>query len=226
MYCWRCFARVRTDIVAVGVHATPPGIGADDLADAYELDTSVDPNATIAIVGAYGYANLESDLSHYRSAYGLPACTTANGCLTIVNQQGQTSPLPQEAPANDDWTQETALDVDMASAACPKCKLLVVMADDDQGDGLFIANNTAASLHATVISNSWGGPEDNTTSSYETYFNHAGIGIFGQFLYIDPHSKTVIVTHSAWPTAVGRDLSRHRGLLVEALAAAAARPST
>jgi CubicO group peptidase (beta-lactamase class C family) len=54
---------------------------------------------------------------------------------------------------------------------------------------------------------------------------YAGIGIFGQFLWIDPQSRTVIVTHSAWPTAVGRDLSRHRGLLVEALAAAARQPT-
>ena len=50
---------------------------------------------------------------------------------------------------------------------------------------------------------------------------YAGIGIFGQLLWIDPKSKIVIVTHSAWPTAVGRDLSRHRVALVEALAAAA-----
>src|SRR5690349_9733257 len=136
------------------------GLGATDLQDAYELDTSVDPSATIAIIDAYGYSSLESDLSHYRSQYGLPACTTASGCLKIVNQSGQTSPLPNDPPSNDDWTTETALDVDMASAACPKCKLIVVQADDDQGDGLMIANNTAASLHATVISNSWGGPEN------------------------------------------------------------------
>ena len=30
---------------------------------------------------------------------------------------------------------ETALDLDMASAACSNCKLLLVQADDDQGDG-------------------------------------------------------------------------------------------
>ena len=72
------------------------GIGATDLKSAYNLDTSVDPGATIAIVDAYGYSNLASDLATYRSQYGLPACTIANGCLKIVNQNGQTSPLPSE----------------------------------------------------------------------------------------------------------------------------------
>ena len=156
----KCFAIMQTDTVGISPHASgSSGFGPSDLASAYKLDTSLSPGATIAIVDAYGYSNLESDLATYRSQYGLPACTIANGCLKIVNQSGQTSPLPSDPPANDDWTVETALDVDMASAACPKCKILVVQADDDQGDGLFIANNAAASLGATVISNSWGGPE-------------------------------------------------------------------
>ena len=125
----RCFAQRRTDETGrVKAFATASGIGATDLASAYALDTSFDPSATIAIVDAYGYTNLASDLAQYRTQYGLPACTVANGCLKIVNQQGQTSPLPSNPPANDDWTVETALDVDMASAACPKCKILVVQA--------------------------------------------------------------------------------------------------
>jgi CubicO group peptidase (beta-lactamase class C family) len=54
---------------------------------------------------------------------------------------------------------------------------------------------------------------------------YAGIGIFGQLLSIDPQSKIVIVTHSAWPTAVGRELNRHRAAMVQALAAAARQAS-
>ena len=49
---------------------------------------------------------------------------------------------------------------------------------------------------------------------------YAGIGIFGQLLWIDPQSKIVIVTHGAWPKATDRELSRHRWALVDALAAA------
>jgi len=176
---FRCFAQRRTDETGRFIaFAQAQGIGATDLASAYNLDTSVDPNATIAIVDAYGYSALASDLAQYRSHYGLPACTVASGCLKIVNQQGQSAPLPANPLANDDWTGETARDVDMASAACPKCKILVVQADDDQGNGLFIANATAATLGATVVSNSWGGPEDNTVASSESYFNHPGIAIF------------------------------------------------
>src|SRR5256885_355439 len=77
---FNCFSHVRTNVAGVAqVYATPQGLGADDLASAYNLDTTLNPGATIAIVDAYGYSALESDLSHYRSTYGLPACTTASG---------------------------------------------------------------------------------------------------------------------------------------------------
>ena len=176
---FRCFAHRRLDEAGhIKSFAQASGLGATDLVSAYNLDTSGTPGATIAIVDAYGYTNLASDLAKYRTQYGLPACTIANGCLTIVNQAGQPSPLPSNPPSNDDWTGETALDVDMASAGCPNCKILVVQADDDQGDGLYIANQTAATLGATVVSNSWGGPEDNTVASSETYFNHPGVAVF------------------------------------------------
>ena len=79
---------------------------------------------TVAIVDAYGYPNLERDLGIYRAQFGLPACTTANGCLRIIDQNGGTS-LPR---LNVGWAQEQALDVDAVSAACPDCKIVVVQA--------------------------------------------------------------------------------------------------
>jgi hypothetical protein len=177
---FRCFAHVRLDNTGkIKANAVVSGFGPSDLASAYKLDTSANPNRTIAIIDAFGYPNAESDLATYRSQFGLPACTKANGCLKIVNQNGQTSPLPPAPPAGDDWTVETALDLDLASAACPNCKLLLIQADDDLGDGLFIANDTAASLGATVVSNSWGTSGSGyDLTSYETYFNHAGTGYF------------------------------------------------
>src|SRR5262249_13615876 len=147
-------------------YAVPPGCGPADLASAYNLSGS--GTGTIAIVDAFGYPNAESDLASYRSQFGLPPCTKANGCLRIINQNGATSPLPPPPPPGDDWTVETALDLDMASAACPSCKLLLVQAQDDQGDGLFIAQNAAANAGATVISNSWGGPEPSNVASFES----------------------------------------------------------
>jgi hypothetical protein len=152
---WTCKAHRRTDpesrIAPLPGGGGGGGYGADDLAAAYGLDTSIDPHATIGIVDAYGYQAAESDLATYRIQYGLPPCTVASGCLKIVNQQGQTSPLP---PEDSGWAGETALDLDMASAACPKCKIVLVQADDDNGDGLMIAQKTAATLGATYPSTS------------------------------------------------------------------------
>ncbi len=176
----RCYAHIRTDgNGTVKPYATASGLGPADLASAYKINTALNPNATIAIVDAYNYPNAESDLAAYRTKYGLPPCTKASGCLKIVNQNGATSPMPANAPSGDDWTVEAALDLDLASAACPNCKLLLVLANDDQSDGLYIANNAAAATAGVkVISNSWGGAEPTNASSYETYFNHPGVSEF------------------------------------------------
>jgi len=151
--------------------AKPSGFGPADLASAYKLNASITSTATIAIVDAFHYANAESDLATYRSTFGLPPCTVASGCLKIVNQNGATSPLPAAPPAGDDWNLEAALDLDMASAACPTCKLVLVEAQDDTSNGLFIAQNAAAALAGVVsISNSWGGPSSSSDSSLDSQF--------------------------------------------------------
>ena len=207
---WRCDAHVlATHDGHIRPFATPQGYGPADLQSAYKIPaTPVSGTPTVAIIDAYGYSSLESDLATYRSTYGLPACTTANGCLKIVNQTGQTTPLPANPPANDDWTVETALDIDMVSAACPACKILVIQATDDQGDGLFTANNVPSTLGATVISNSWGGPEQagQPATAYETYFNHPGIATFvsaGDDGYNDAGQGPDYPATSAYVIAVG-----------------------
>nr|HEX4315174.1 S53 family peptidase [Kofleriaceae bacterium] len=181
---FRCHAHVHaTPDGHIKPYATPQGFGAKDIESAYHIPlTPVSGTPTVAIIDAYGYASLESDLATYRSTMGLPACTTASGCLKIVNQTGGAT-LPPDPPTSDDWTVETALDVDMISAGCPGCNIVVIQATDDQGDGLFIANNLPSTIHATTISNSWGGPEQaatgaNAATAYETYFNHPGAAIF------------------------------------------------
>ena len=186
---FRCHARVRTTKGGVRITslasavAPPQGFGPSDLQSAYGVNAAK-PRATrptVAIVDAYGYAALESDLAVYRSTYGLPACTVASGRLTIVNQEGLATPLPDPPPPDDDWTVETALDVDMVSAVCPSCKIVVVQADDSTGTGLLTAQNTAALLGAAVISDSWGGPEappPNDPADAEVYFDHPGIATF------------------------------------------------
>jgi subtilase family serine protease len=155
--------------------STPPAAGLDptELKNAYNLTGLSSGGRTVAIVDAYGYTNLERDLGVYRSQFGLPACTKANGCLRIIDQNGGTS-LPR---TDLGWSQEQALDVDAVSAACPDCKILVVQAKTATFANLGAAVNTAARQAGVVaISNSYGG-SDAPDTTYGTYYNHPGIAV-------------------------------------------------
>jgi subtilase family serine protease len=152
----------------ISPRALPAGLGPADLASAYKLNPAITSTATIAIIDAFHYANAESDLAMYRSTFGLPPCTVASGCLTILNPTRAGAP-----PAGDDWNLEAALDLDMASAACPTCKLVLVEATNDTGNDLFNEQVTAAARAGVVaISNSWGGASSASDASFETFFNH------------------------------------------------------
>jgi len=161
------------------VAANPTGLTPTDLASAYNLGTST-ASPTVAVVVAYSYAAAESDLATYRAQFGLPACATATGCLTIVNQAGKGAPLPATAPAGDDWTVNAALALDGVSATCPSCKLLLVEADDDVGEGLYVSQATAAKLGATAIVDNFGAPEDASTVARDADFDLPGVSIFVQ----------------------------------------------
>ena len=137
----------------------PAGYGPADLQSAYALASaaaSSGGNQTVAIVDAYDDKTAEADLGVYRSMYGLPACTTANGCFKKVNQNGVQGSYPAN---NQGWALEISLDLDMVSAACPKCHILLVEASSNANANLYAAVDTAARLGATVISNSYGGAE-------------------------------------------------------------------
>src|SRR6185312_5998737 len=124
--------------------------------DAYKLPSaSAGTGQTIAIVDAFDDTTAESDLATYRSFYGLPACTSSNGCFRKVNQTGGAIP---PAP-NPDWALEISLDLDMVSAVCPNCRILLVEATTNLDSDLYASEDTAARLGANAISNSWGGDE-------------------------------------------------------------------
>ena len=165
----------------VATAVTPSGYGPTDLLSAYNLPSPFDlppttagTGQTVAIVDAYDDPNAESDLAVYRTNFGLAACTTANGCFRKVNQSGGT-----KAPrANSGWAQEISLDLDMVSAACSNCHILLVEATSSSLTNLGTAVNTAAKLGATEISNSYGGNESSSDLSYDaSYFNHPRIPI-------------------------------------------------
>jgi Putative Ig domain len=174
-----CFVVKRDGLQPITASASPDaipagvGYGPSQLQSAYKLTSasaSGGSGRTIAIVDAFDDPTAASDLAAYRSSAGLPAVPS----FQKLNQNGQTSPLPAEAPASDDWTLEESLDLDMASAICPLCNIVLVEASNDSGNGLYIAENTAASL-AGYISNSWGGTEASSDTSLDSSsFNHPG----------------------------------------------------
>ena len=173
----RCFSVVRTALdhqISPAADPPPTALGPADIQDAYNLPDSGD-GEVVGIVDAFGDSHAEADLGQFRSFYGLPPCTVANGCLTIVNQDGGTSPLPPDDPG---WGLETSLDLDAVSAACPKCSIVLVQGDDNSLDNLGIAVDTAVSLGAKFVSNSYGVPgEDPGESDFDHYYDHPGVAV-------------------------------------------------
>jgi subtilase family serine protease len=156
--------KVRGSAKPLGTAFTPA-----DIQKAYKLQGLKSNGRTVAIVDGYGYSGLESDLAKFRSTYGLPACTTANGCLTIIDEHGGTN----YPPDNSGWDLEQALDVDMVSSACPDCKIVMVQAQLTTQDFL-TAENTAAGWPGVVaVSNSWTDGQMSNNSAMD----HPGIAI-------------------------------------------------
>jgi subtilase family serine protease len=171
-----CLARVVTDAAGhpmakrVAPNATPAGYGPSDIRSAYNLTGSSSGGKTVAIVDAYNDPTAESDLRVYRSQYGLSSCTSANGCFRKVGQTGSTSRLPR---TNAGWATEISLDLDMVSASCPDCKILLVEANSASFSDLGTAVNYAATQGVSAISNSYGGSDSAASSAY----NHPGIAV-------------------------------------------------
>ncbi|GAA3831501.1 hypothetical protein GCM10022403_075890 [Streptomyces coacervatus] len=174
-----CFAQRRTDIkqrlASAVAAAAPSGLSPANLHSAYNLPSTGGSGLTVAIVDAYNDPNAESDLATYRSTYGLSACTKASGCFKQVSQTGSTTSLP----TNDTgWAGEEALDLDMVSAVCPNCNIILVEANSATDSDLGTAENEAVALGAKFVSNSWGGSESSSQTSEDTsYFKHPGVAI-------------------------------------------------
>jgi subtilase family serine protease len=107
-------AWVRTDVTPNA--ATPSGLFPADLRSAYNLTSNGSSSQTIAIVDAFDDPTAEADLAVYRAQFGLPACTTANGCFRKVAQNGSTI-YPKK---DGGWAQEISLDLDMGLGHLPE----------------------------------------------------------------------------------------------------------
>lgn len=154
----------------------PIGYGATELAKAYGLTSASSSTGTIVVIGAGAYPTLESDLAIYRTTYHLPACTKKSGCFTQMNYRGGAPYAPATGLDNqfgeEDIAVETALDVDMASAACPRCKIVSMQVPLRDGFYGSVKQTHAAILHfatgvqtakrigAAAVSISYGYPTD------------------------------------------------------------------
>jgi subtilase family serine protease len=206
----RCHAEVATDSQGRPlVTPAPAGYGPADLQSAYNV-AGVNPptTQTVAIVDAYNDPTAVADISTYRNQFGLGGCVTVAviGCtftngatINKVNQSGVQGSYPRN---NAGWAQEISLDLDMVSAVCPKCDILLVEASSASFGNLGTAVNYAAA-HANAISNSYGGSEfsGETTLTYANYYKHPGIAI--TVSSGDSGYGVEFPAASQWVTAVG-----------------------
>ncbi len=166
----RCFA-IRHQVAFNPDTASPSGYSPDQLEQAYNAAVGSGSGQLVAVVEVYSDPTLVSDLATYRSQYGLPACGTSNGCLTIENQTGG-SALPT---ASSSWATEAATDTEMVSAACPLCRILVVDSSSDQIANVFTSIQTAVAAGATEVSLSFGNNEFSGETAYDSVFNNPNV---------------------------------------------------
>ncbi len=165
-------ARCHAWIVRPQASSSPTGLSPATIKSVYSFPTSstAGTGKAVALVDAYDDPTAESDLGVFSSQYGLPACTTANGCFTKVNQTGGTS-YPRK---NTGWALEISLDVQWAHAIAPGAHILLVEANTNSFANLLAAEDYAAA-HANYVSNSWGGSEFSSEASYDSHFVHSGV---------------------------------------------------
>jgi hypothetical protein len=163
--------------------SAPTGYTAQDLWSAYGLTSDESKTAsgeTIAVVDAYNDPNAASDLAVYRSKMNLPAmsCSSSSApCLTVVNEYGG-SKLPKSDPSGG-WELEESVDLDMVSAICPNCSIVLLEANSANISDLATAERTAdKGPEVDVVSDSWGsGAEFIGENQYDQDFYAPGVAI-------------------------------------------------
>ncbi len=182
---WRCFALKRVDVAkgtpgavryvtSRGVTYGPAGgYTPADLASAYHFNPAVNRSTqTVGIVDWFDDPNVLKDLNAFDHHYGLAAETRTS--FRKLNQKGQTKPLPRP---DRDSASETALDVEAVRSVCHTCRILLVEASTDSDASIAAAENTAARLGASEISNSFGEPESQVSAATRAAFRHPGIAV-------------------------------------------------
>jgi PKD repeat protein len=163
---------------------------------------------TVAIVDAYNDTSAASDLSTYRSFYGLPACTTSNGCFREVNENGGTS-LP--STSDPGWNQEISLDLDTVSAICPNCHIVLVEATSSNSTDMIKAEREAGAVGAKQISDSWTITSGSVPSGTYTFSGVSTVAATGDDGYVGPGEDNYPAALPGVTAAGGTSLSPASG---------------
>src|SRR5229473_6208104 len=131
----------------------------------------------VAIVDAFDYPTAENDLNVFSSTFGLPPCTTANGCFQKIFAAGR------KPRTNCGWAQEAALDIEWAHAMAPNAKIVLVEAATNSFANLFAAVDVAtsqvlASGGRGEVSMSWGGSEFSSEATNDSHFQNNNVVYF------------------------------------------------
>jgi subtilase family serine protease len=143
--------------------ANPSGVTPAEIKKIYNLPAT-GGKGTIAIIDAYDDANIESDLAVFDKAYGLPVCTSLNGCFIKHKMSTSTA-------ANSGWALEESLDVEWAHAIAPSATIMLVEATTPSGANLLNAIDYATAKKGVVaVSRSWGGAEFSDEATLDPHF--------------------------------------------------------
>ncbi len=149
------------------------GFTATQLESAYGLGPSLGlgSGTKVALIEAGDLSTAATDLSTYRTEYGLGTAS-----FFKYNQKGQQSNYPTSCQ-NYGWCVETALDIEMVSASCPKCTIYLMEASSNGISDFETDEAEAVTLGATILSNSWSCPEnwDCGDTSFGNYFSSPGV---------------------------------------------------
>jgi subtilase family serine protease len=138
---------------------------------AYGFDQVTNQGAgqTIGIVDAYDDANVENDLNIFSRQFGLPACTSSNGCFRRIYANGK------RPAANANWSVEIALDVEWAHAIAPQASIVLVEASSNSLSNLTAAVDVAVRNGASVVSMSWMSGEFSGETGMDNHFVSNGV---------------------------------------------------
>ena len=182
---YACFALRRTDLATAKRASEPAGYGAADLRSAYGLPADGGAGRTVAVVDAFDDPNAEADLAVYRQQFGLPACTTANGCFRKVDQRGGTDyPPPERRLGRRDLARRRHGVRRRAARAHPAGR-----GRRQQLRQPGAAVDQAVAMGAKYVSNSYGtaytstpgsGEDPTEVTEFDPHYNHPGVAGRGQ----------------------------------------------